>query len=135
MLAAAGLTTRGACGGAVRGIVCSTPSLPGFPATQVLARKLHHHFTQNPHFEGLPKKFKIAVEAGYRNSRHLIQDLGLVLAGTEGGQDIYDVWAAGGLGREPQPAYLLEEGVAEERVIPLIEAVVTVEGGFARFLA
>src|ERR1700674_613454 len=44
MLAAVGLTTRGACGGAVRGIVCSTPFLEGFPAIQVLARKLHHHF-------------------------------------------------------------------------------------------
>ena len=126
MLAAVGLTTRGACGGAVRGIVCSAPFGEGFPAAQVLIRKLHHHFTQNPHFEGLPKKFKIGVDAGYRNSRHLIQDTGLVLAGTEGGQDRYDVWMAGGLGREPQPAFLFERGVAEERIIPLIEAVVTV---------
>ena len=66
MLASVGLTSRGACGGAVRGIVCSTPFLEGFSAAQVLARKLHHHFTQNPHFEGLPKKFKICVDAGYR---------------------------------------------------------------------
>jgi sulfite reductase beta subunit-like hemoprotein len=92
----------------------------------VLARKLHHHFTGNPHFEGLPKKFKIGVDAGYRESRYLIQDLGLVRAGTDGGQDRYDVWMAGGLGREPQPAFLFERGVAEERLIPLIEAVVTV---------
>ncbi len=126
MLAAVGLTTRGACGGAVRGIVCSTPFLEGFPATQVLARKLHHHFTGNPHFEGLPKKFKIGVDAGYRESRHLIQDVGLVLAGADGGQDRYDVWMAGGLGREPHPAFLFERRVAEERIIPLIEAVVTV---------
>lgn len=126
MLAAVGLTTRGACGGAVRGAVCSTPFLEGFAATQVLARKLHHHFTQNPHFEGLPKKFKIGVDAGYRDSRHLIQDAGLVLSGTDGGQDCYDVWMAGGLGREPQPAFLFERCVPEERIIPLIEAVVTV---------
>ncbi|HEY6873669.1 MAG TPA: nitrite/sulfite reductase [Geobacteraceae bacterium] len=126
MLAAVGLTSRGACGGAVRGIVCSTPFLEGFPATQVLARKLHHHFTQNPHFEGLPKKFKIAVNAGSRDSRHLIQDLGLVLAGTREGEAHYDVWAAGGLGREPQPGFLLEEGVPEGRIIPLVEAAVTI---------
>jgi sulfite reductase beta subunit-like hemoprotein len=92
----------------------------------VLARKLHHHFTQNPHFERLPKKFKIGVDAGYTGSRHLIQDLGLVLTGTVGGQDCYDVWMAGGLGREPQPAFLFERGVIEERLIPLIEVVVSV---------
>ncbi len=126
MLASVGLTTRGACGGAVRGVVCSTPFLEGFVATQVLARKLHHHFTGNPHFEGLPKKFKIGVDAGCQGSRHLIQDVGLVLAGSDGGQDRYDVWMAGGLGREPQPAFLFERGVAEERLIPLIEAAVTV---------
>jgi sulfite reductase (ferredoxin) len=126
MLAAVGLTSRGACGGAVRGIVCSTPFLEGFPAAQVLARKLHRHFTQNPHFEGLPKKFKICVDAGYRDSRHLIQDAGLVLAGTSEGEDCYDVWVAGGLGREPQPGFLLEGSVPEKRIIPLIEAIVTV---------
>ena len=126
LLAAVGLTTRGACGGAVRGVVCSTQFLEGSPATQVLARKLHHHFTQNPHFEGLPKKFKIGVDAGYRNSRHLIQDVGLVLTENGDGEDRYDVWVAGGLGREPQPGFLLEESVSEGRLIPLIEAVVTV---------
>jgi sulfite reductase beta subunit-like hemoprotein len=126
MLAAVGLTTRGACGGAVRGVVCSTPFLEGFAATQVLARKLHRHFTGNPNFEGLPKKFKIGVDAGYEGSRHLIQDIGLVRAGTDGEQDRYDIWMAGGLGREPHPAFLFERGVAEERLIPLIEAVVTI---------
>lgn len=126
MLAAVGLTSRGACGGAVRGVVCSTPFLAGFPVAQVLARKLHLHFTHNPHFENLPKKFKIGVDAGYTGSRHLIQDIGLVLA--EGPDDTacYDVWVAGGLGREPAPGFLLEERVREERIIPLIEAVLSI---------
>ena len=102
LLAAVGLTTRGACGGAVRGSSASTFH-GDFPATQVLARKLHHHFTQNPHFEGLPKKFKIGVDAGYAGSRHLIQDLGLVRAGADGGQDRYDVWMAGGSAANRSP--------------------------------
>lgn len=126
MLEAVGLTSRGACGGAVRGVSCSTPFLAGFPAVQVLARKLHHHFTRNPHFEGLPKKFKIGVDAGYEGSRHLIQDAGLVLAGTNEGECCYDVWIAGGLGREPHPAFLLEGAVPEERLLPLIEGVIRV---------
>lgn len=125
-LSAVGLTSRGACGGAVRGIVCSTTFAEGFAVTQVLARKLHRHFAGNPHFEGLPKKFKIGVDAGYEASRHLIQDAGLVYVGTEDGLDLYDVWLAGGLGREPMPALLFEEKVPERRLIPLIEAAVRV---------
>ena len=35
MLAAGGLTSRGACGGAVRGVVCSTPFSAAFPALQI----------------------------------------------------------------------------------------------------
>src|SRR5262245_799535 len=38
-LAAVGLTSRGACGGAVRGIVCSTPFSSDYPVVQVLGRK------------------------------------------------------------------------------------------------
>ncbi len=126
MLAAVGLASRGACGGAVRTVVCSTQFLRDFPAVQVLATKLHQHFTGNPHFENLPKKFKIGVDAGYAGGRHLIQDIGLVYAGEVGGVPHYDVWAAGGLGREPLAGFLLQEGVTEERLIPLIEAVIRV---------
>lgn len=126
MLAAVGLTTRGACGGAVRGIVCSTPFAAEFPTVQVLARKLHHHFTLNPHFEDLPKKFKIGVDAGYDGSRHLIQDAGLVYAGNDGEGALYDVWVAGGLGREPRPAFLLEERIPEARIIPLLEGIIRI---------
>ncbi|MFA5517335.1 MAG: nitrite/sulfite reductase [Desulfuromonadales bacterium] len=123
LLAAVGLTSRGACGGAVRGVVCSTTFGEGFPVVQSLARKLHRHFAGNPHFEGLPKKFKIGVDAGYGGSRHLIQDVGLVYVGTEEFCDLYDVWLAGGLGREPQPGFRYAEGVAEGRILPLLEAV------------
>ena len=124
MLAAVGLTSRGACGGAVRGVVCSTPFSLKFPQLQVLTRKLHHHFTRNPRFEGLPKKFKIGVDGSCEEGRHLIQDIGLVHAATEEGLDFFDVWVAGGLGREPQPAFLMEQRVPEEQLIPLIEAVI-----------
>lgn len=124
MLASVGLTTRGACGGAVRGIACSTTVAPGFEIVQVLARKLQRHFAGNPRFEGLPKKFKIAVEAGYKGARHLIQDVGLVLVGCEDGINRYDVWIAGGLGREPRPGFLFKNAVEEGRIIPLIEAIV-----------
>jgi sulfite reductase beta subunit-like hemoprotein len=121
-----GLTSRGACGGAVRGITCSSHTAVGFPRLESLARRLHRHFTANPRFEGLPKKFKVGIEADTASGRHLIQDVGLVLAKEEDGRAWYDIWIAGGLGREPQPGFLLAQEVAEERLIPLIEAIVRV---------
>lgn len=121
-----GLTSRGACGGAVRGITCSSQGTGEFPRLALLAGRLQQHFTGKPHFEGLPKKFKIGVEADTSSGRHLIQDAGLVLATAVAGVATYDVWIAGGLGRAPRPGFLLTEGVSEERLIPVIEAVVAV---------
>lgn len=123
---AVGLTTRGACGGAVRSIACATAEADGFSRIQVLARRLHDYFTGNPHFEGLPKKFKLAVENGYQGARHLCQDLVMVYLGEEDGRDLCDVWVAGGLGRQPQEGFLLAGRVPFERLIPLIEGVVKV---------
>jgi len=125
-LAKAGLTSRGACGGAVRGITCGSQGAQGFPALEALARRLQRHFTGNPRYERLPKKFKIGIEADVVGGRHLIQDVGLVLAGEEGYARYYDIWIAGGLGREPRPGFLFSERVPEERIIPIIEAVVRV---------
>ncbi|MDT8442333.1 MAG: nitrite/sulfite reductase [Desulfuromonadales bacterium] len=121
-----GLTTRGACGGAVRGISCATGFGPGFAAVQALAEHFTRHFAGNPEFEGLPKKFKVAIEAGYQNARHLIQDVGLVLTTGESPERRYDVWCAGGLGREPQAAIPFATGVAENQLLPLVEAIVAV---------
>lgn len=125
-LAAVGLSSRGACGGAVRGIACSTTVAPGFTVAQALARRLHRHFTGNPHFEGLPKKFKISVDAGYAGARHLIQDAGIVHVGTVDGGELYDLWVAGGLGREPQPAFLLARQLGEGQLLAFIEAIISI---------
>ncbi len=125
-LAAVGLFSRGACGGAVRGISCSSSFGPGFGRTQVMLRHFLHHFSGNPYFEGLPKKFKIAFEAGYERSRHLIQDLALVLIEENGQNSRYDVWIAGGLGREPQAGFLFADRVEETELLPLAESIIEV---------
>lgn len=125
-LASVGLTGRGACGGAVRGISCSTSFSRHYPDCQALARKFHRHFVGNPYFEGLPKKFKIGIDGEKGRGRHLIQDAGLVYAGEKEGQRLWDVWFAGGLGREPQAGTLLGERIPEDRLIPLLEGLVLV---------
>jgi sulfite reductase (ferredoxin) len=124
--AAVGLTSRGACGGAVRGVTCSSQGALGFPALETMARRLHRHFTANPRFERLPKKFKIGIEADVSGRRHLIQDVGLVLAESSADGTRYDLYVAGGLGREPQAGFLFEASVSEQRIIPLIEAIARV---------
>jgi len=124
--ATVGLTSRGACGGAVRGVTCASQGAAGFPAVEAMARRLHRHFTANTRFERLPKKFKIGIEADAVGRRHLIQDVGLVLSASDDNGARYDVYVAGGLGREPQPGFLFEAGVAEDRIIPLIEAIARV---------
>ncbi len=125
-MAAVGLTGRGACGGAVRGISCSTTGSTNYHRCQALARRFHRHFAGNPYFEGLPKKFKIGVDGEAEHGRHLIQDIGLVFAGLKEERPLWDVWCAGGLGREPRTGFLLANGVPEGRLIPLIEAVLRV---------
>lgn len=130
-LTKAGLTSRGACGGAVRGITCGSQGAQGFPALEALARRLQRHFSGNPRFERLPKKFKIGLEASVEGGRHLIQDVGLVMAADEGGSNLYDIWIAGGLGREPRPGFLFRERVGEEQVIPIIEAILKVYAAHA----
>jgi len=122
-LASVGLVSRGACGGAVRGVVCGSLGAAGAPALEALARRIHRHFTGNPRFEKLPKKFKVGIEADTSSGRHLIQDIGLVPAASQDGRPRFNVWVAGGLGREPTPGFLLAQGVLEESLLPLIEKV------------
>ena len=50
-----GMTTRGACGGAVRGIAVNTPFTPEAAHLRRFALRLHGFFAGNPRFEGLPK--------------------------------------------------------------------------------
>ncbi|GFO56751.1 nitrite reductase [Geomonas sp. Red276] len=125
-LARVGLVNRGACGGAVRGVVCGSLGAAGAPRLESLVRKIHRYFSGNPRFEKLPKKFKIAVEADTATGRHLIQDLGFVAAPDADGVSRFDVWAAGGLGREPSPGFLLARALPEDSLIPLVETVLRV---------
>ncbi|HKI51102.1 MAG TPA: nitrite/sulfite reductase [Geothermobacteraceae bacterium] len=125
-MASVGLTGRGACGGAVRGISCSTTFSEHYETCQALARRLHRHFAGNPWFEGLPKKFKIGVDGDSSSGRHLIQDVGLIYAGDKDGTPLWDLWCAGGLGRAPQTGFLLGNRIPEQRLVPLIEAIIRV---------
>src|SRR4051812_48215102 len=91
-LRGAGLTSRGACGGAVRGVACGRADAESFPQLLEVAGRLHRRFTGNPRWEKFPKKFKIGVFSGCDDLRYLIQDAALVQAGDG---FVFDVWCAG----------------------------------------
>ena len=125
-MASVGLISRGACGGAVRGVVCGSLDLAVSTKLEGVVRLIHSHFSGNPRFESLPKKFKIAVEADIASGRHLIQDLALVPVDLAADELSFNVWVAGGLGRQPTPAFLLAGDIPLDRVIGMVEAVVRV---------
>ncbi len=125
-LKAVGLELRGATGGAVRSVSCSSVLSERFPQCQILAGKIQRYFTGNPHFEGVPKKFKIGVEGCYQDACHLIQDVCLVYSGESAGEKTYDVWLGGGLGKKPVAAFLYRQHLPEKRIIPMIEAILEI---------
>ncbi len=132
-LANVGLTTRGACGPAVRGVAVSTPFGPSAEQVVELARAIATYFTGNSEFEALPKKFKTGVDTSRAGGRHLIQDTAFVYTGDdEDGAPLFEVWLAGGLGRAPRAAFLYASKLSAEDAIPLLMGVLAIYGEYAK---
>lgn len=123
----AGLDGWGATGPVVRGAAVSTPLLANAGQASMLSAKILDHFRDREEFSSLPRKFKVGVDAGYESSRHLIQDAGFVMTGLDAsGEPLFDLWLAGGLGRDPVPAFHFRKDVPFSAAIPLLQAVVRV---------
>jgi sulfite reductase beta subunit-like hemoprotein len=132
LLAAAGLTTREACGNTVRNItscplagVCPTESFDVTPYALATTR----FFLRHPEFHDLPRKFKIAF-SGCEDDGNCavagIHDVGLMarVRGLNGtARRGFKVLVGGGLGSLPTEAATLTEFLPEEELIPTIEAV------------
>jgi sulfite reductase beta subunit-like hemoprotein len=133
-LASVGLTSREACGDAVRNVMgchlagaCPKEHLDITPWAQAAYR----HFLRNPLNQRLPRKFKInfsgcATDCG----QAMFNDVGVIATsrdlpdgGTEAG---FQVFVAGGLGANPFPALALEDFTSREDLLPTLEAVVRV---------
>jgi sulfite reductase beta subunit-like hemoprotein len=134
-LAAAGLTTREACGNTVRNItscplagVCGTESFDVTP----YALATTQFFLRHPEFHALPRKFKIAF-SGCEDDGNCavagIHDVGLIarvhgLNGTA--RRGFKVLIGGGLGSLPTEAAVLTEFLPAEELVPTVEAVLRV---------
>lgn len=135
LLADAGLTTREACGNEVRNVtscplagICPTEAFDVTPYALATTR----YFLRHPEFHDLPRKFKIAF-SGCEDDGNCavagIHDIGLIaqIRGSNGtAHRGFRVLVGGGLGSLPTEAAVLTEFLAEEELIPTMEAILGV---------
>ena len=91
-----------------------------------VAELLRQWSTDHPEFQFLPRKFKIAV-TGSENDRAVIKahDIGLQIVERDG-EIGYAVVVGGGLGRTPMIGKVINDFVAQDDLLPYLEAVVSV---------
>jgi sulfite reductase (ferredoxin) len=132
-LAAAGITTREACGNSVRNVtgcpiagVCKTETFDVTPYAHAMAYFLLGH----PDCQDFGRKFKIAFSGCRTEACALVRmhDLGAIAVMRDGKRG-FEVYVGGGLGTVPQQARLLDEFVSEEELLPLAQSICRV---FAR---
>lgn len=131
-LAKVGLTSREACGNAIRNITCSPVS--GLGADEVFdtfpyAEAAFRYFLRRPEFTNLPRKWKMSFNGSPRDhSQCAINDVGCTAAVriVDGKpQRGFRVRVGGGLGASPQDAWTWSDFVPEDEVLPLISAMLT----------
>ncbi|APE43195.1 sulfite reductase [Sulfitobacter alexandrii] len=91
-----------------------------------VAELIRQWSTDHPEFQFLPRKFKVAV-TGAAADRAVIKahDIGLRIVERDGAIG-YEVIVGGGLGRTPMIGKVLYDFVAEEDLLPTLEAIVSV---------
>src|SRR5436190_3338758 len=126
-LAAAGITTREACGNSVRNVtacplagVCHTETFDVTPYAKACAYYLLGH----PDTQDFGRKFKIAFSGCKQNACALVSlhDLGGIAAIRDGKRG-FELYVGGGLGAVPHQAKLFTEFLPEEELLPMARAV------------
>jgi sulfite reductase (ferredoxin) len=129
-LAAVGITTREACGNTVRNVtacpvagVCRDEAFDVTPYAQASARFLLGH----PDTQDFGRKFKVAFSGCRQHACGLVNmhDFGAigVTRETDGAtQRGFEVYVGGGLGAVPHEAKLFEPFMAEDEILPTLQA-------------
>src|SRR2546421_1255795 len=126
-LAAAGITTREACGNSVRNVtacplagVCNTETFDVTPYAKACAYYLLGH----PDTQDFGRKFKIAFSGCKDEACALVSmhDLGGIAAMRDGKRG-FELYVGGGLGAVPHQAKLFAEFLPEEELLPMARAV------------
>ena len=129
-LAAAGLTTREACGDTVRNVTgCHLAGACPFEVLDISpwAEATFQHFLRHPYAQRLPRKFKINFSGCMTDcGQAMFNDVGVVAVARprEDGtvEPGFRVFIGGGLGANPKAAQALEEFTPRELLLPTIEA-------------
>ncbi|HAO99945.1 MAG TPA: sulfite reductase [Fibrobacteres bacterium] len=126
-LGALGITTREACGNAVRNV--SADPMTGVSPTEAFdvtpyAQAIFEFLLGHPDAQDFGRKFKIALSGDKEGSSGLvnIHDLGLI-ARIKDGKRGFEFYVGGGLGAVPYAAKLFSDFVSEEEILPLSQAV------------
>jgi sulfite reductase (ferredoxin) len=128
-LAESGMTTREACGNAVRNVAAE--ALAGVSPAEAFdvtpyANAVAEFLLRHPKTQGLPRKFKIAFSGSDDDAgQAAINDIGCIarLRGRERG---FEVRVGGGLGVQPHAAELLHEFLPATQLCASAEAIVRV---------
>ena len=133
-LALAGLTSREACGNAVRNMTAC--ALSGVCPREHVDVGTHvdgatRHFLRNPLNQQLPRKFKISFSGCEADcSQALLHDAGIV-ATVQDGQHGFTIKAGGGLGHKPREAIVVEKFIPESELLFSLEALVTLHNKYS----
>ena len=84
--------------------------------------------TFHPEFAYLPRKFKIAVTGTPEHDRAAIRyhDIGVRIVKNAAGENGFEIWAGGGLGRTPVIGKVIRSFVPFEHLLSYLEAIVRV---------
>jgi sulfite reductase beta subunit-like hemoprotein len=129
-LAAAGLTTREACGDTVRNVTgCHLAGACPFEVLDISpwAEATFQHFLHHPYAQRLPRKFKINFSGCVTDcGQAMFNDVGVVAVARPRPDGTIEpgfrVFVAGGLGANPHAAQALEEFTPREELLATIEA-------------
>jgi len=126
-LAAAGITTREACGNSIRNVtacplagVCRTEAFDVTPYAKAIAYFLLGH----PDTQDFGRKFKIAFSGCEQEACGLVNmhDMG-ALALVRDGKRGFKLYVGGGLGPVPYQAKVFADFIPEEELLPIAQAI------------
>ncbi|MGL4990337.1 MAG: nitrite/sulfite reductase [Sarcina sp.] len=123
-----GLYSRGSGGNFPRNVAISP--LSGVDKEDVFdvtpyALALNNYFLNQITSYKLPRKLKVSFSSSPKDEAHCtVSDLGFV-ARSENGEEFFEVYAGGGLGRNPQKAIKVIDRIEKNEVINYVEAMVS----------
>ena len=124
------VTLREACGNTVRNVTASPTA--GIDPKELFdvspyAQGVFEYLLRNPVNQDMPRKFKIAFSASEEDTAFsFAHDLGFIPKVNANGERGFKVMLGGGLGAQPILAFIVDEFLPEDQLVPYIESTLRV---------